>query len=335
MIAGARFGPAALAYLIAGTTACAASSDRPVARAAAVSSQPAAVAPAKARSEPGPTLAVSVRSARGRRLRTGGTFWYWLELKNVSSHTVAAKSKIAVSFSYAQGDLGGGSGNADWAPCLSDSYLILPGQTLAQAGGASLLGLKPGPATLAFAVAVRAANLDGTCADNVYKFEGTATVDVLPADPRAKTGIAAVKPPPARPGPASTFSLSMRPTAEGNLPAGGKFSYWLGLVNVSNGAVAVHSDFGIGLSYRQGDSGGGSSRLRWPLCEWETYLVLPGQTLTRLREGDLRSVKPGPARLWLKADVREANPDGTCAEREYAPETTTNVNVVGPTGGAG
>jgi hypothetical protein len=46
-------------------------------------------------------------------------------------------------------------------------------------------------------------------------------------------------------------------------------------------------------------------------------------------------VKPGPARLWLKADVREANPDGTCAEREYAPETTTNVNVVGPTGGAG
>jgi hypothetical protein len=30
--------------------------------------------------------------------------------------------------------------------------------------------------------------------------------------------------------------------------------------------------------------------------------------------------------LWVK--VREANPDGTCAEREYAPEMTTNVNVV-------
>jgi hypothetical protein len=175
MIAGARFGPAALAYLLAGTTACAASSNRSVARAATFSSQPAAVAPTKARSEPGPALAVSVRPARGRRLRTGGTFWYWLEVKNVSSHTVAAKSTIAVSFSYAQGDFGGGAGNADWAPCLSDSYLILPGQTLAQAGGASYPGLKPGPATLEFAVAVRAASLDGTCADNVYKFEGKAT----------------------------------------------------------------------------------------------------------------------------------------------------------------
>jgi hypothetical protein len=218
-------------------------------------------------------LAFSVRPARGRRLRTDGTFWYWLELRNVSGRSIALKSKIAVSFPHLHSDRGAGAGNADWAPCLSDSFLILPGQTLAQAGGASQQRLKPGPATLEFAV-------------------------------------------------------SVRPVAEGDLRAGAKFSYWLGLENVSNEAVAVHSDFGISLAFSQGDHGGGDGRPRWPLCEWETYRVLPGQTLTRLSEGAVGGVEPGPARLWLWVKVREANPDGTCAEREYAPEMTTNVNVV-------
>jgi hypothetical protein len=323
-----RFGRTALACLIAGAAACAPSFNRPGAPAAIASSQPRTVAPAQARSEPGPTLAFSVRPARGRRLRTDGTFWYWLELRNVSGRSIALKSKIAVSFPHLHSDRGAGAGNADWAPCLSDSFLILPGQTLAQAGGASQQRLKPGPATLEFAVSVRAANLDGSCAEKVYELRTVANVDVLPANPGAKTGIAAVRPPPAIQGPASTFSLSMRPVAEGDLRAGAKFSYWLGLENVSNEAVAVHSDFGISLAFSQGDHGGGDGRPRWPLCEWETYRVLPGQTLTRLSEGAVGGVEPGPARLWLWVKVREANPDGTCAEREYAPEMTTNVNVV-------
>ena len=68
-----------------------------------------------------------------------------------------------------------------------------------------------------------------------------------------------------------------------------------------------------------GTVGGGNTRQRWPLCEWETYRVLPGQTLTIEEHLDVDSfyARPGPAKLTVDVDFREANPDGTCAAREY------------------
>jgi len=292
---------------------------------AASSSGPPAAVPARAESERASPLAVSVRPAQGRQLRTGGAFWYWLELKNVSNQTVAVRSYIDVVFSYAQGQLRGNPGIGHQEPCFGDTLLILPGQPLAQAGGVSQSGLKPGPATLDFAVTVHGETLDGACAKAAYEFQSKkATVDVLPANPGAKTGLAAVASAPSATGPASTFSVSMRPFADGPLWVGHPFGFWLGLQNVSSEAVAVHSHVGIGWFFSQrmrggGTVGGGNTRQRWPLCEWETYRVLPGQTLTIEEHLDVDSfyARPGPAKLTVDVDFREANPDGTCAAREY------------------
>ena len=60
--------------------------------------------------------------------------------------------------------------------------------------------------------------------------------------------------------------------------------------------------------------------------------MLPGQTLTIAEQLDVDSfyVRPGPAKLTVEVDFREANPDGTCAAREYTLGLpTTKVIVAG------
>ncbi len=125
-------------------------------------------------------FSASVRAAGDGRLVLGRPFAYWLELKNVSSRPVSIKSNLSVTFSYAQGELGGGSGNMHWAPCHSETYLINPGQTLAQLNWVETTSPKPGAAVLEFHVSVREGNPDGTCAKTEHVVEATMPVRVSP-----------------------------------------------------------------------------------------------------------------------------------------------------------
>jgi len=127
---------------------------------------------------PDRVFSASVRAAGDARFIKGRPFAYWLELKNVSSRPVIIKSDLSVSFTYSQGELGGGSGNMHWAPCRSDTYLINPGQALTQLRWVESDSPDPGPAVLEFQVTVREGNPDGTCAKPEHVVEATMPVRV-------------------------------------------------------------------------------------------------------------------------------------------------------------
>jgi hypothetical protein len=139
--------------------------------------------PAPGENRSTPVFSILVRPVREATFTIGEDFSYWLELKNVSNQAVAVKSAIAVTFSYSQGDLGGGSGNMHWDPCQSETYLVHPGQTLAQLGSAGSESINPGSAILGFAVRVREANSDGTCAEKVHELNATTSVNVVSPKP--------------------------------------------------------------------------------------------------------------------------------------------------------
>ena len=151
-----------------------------------------AIGAAQARNAPKPPLLLSVRPAKGTSFRAGEGFSCWLELKNVSSRAVAVKANLSVASSYSQGDLAGGSGGVHWAPCLSETRVVLPGQSLRQPWCVSHDDLKPGRALLDFAVDVRAAHADGSCAETVYDLKASRPVRVLPA--KASAGAASPTP---------------------------------------------------------------------------------------------------------------------------------------------
>jgi hypothetical protein len=117
----------------------------------------------------------------------GEPFPYWLELKNVTQQAIAVKSSVSIGFSYEQGEGGGGSGNMHWAPCHSDTYLVAPGQMLAQLAWAQSDSIDPGAAVLHFSVSVREAKADGTCAERGHELEAPMPVTVVPGKSRAPT----------------------------------------------------------------------------------------------------------------------------------------------------